>query len=200
MLTIYHVRGTRSVRPIWLCHELELDFRIETVDFAGGYQNSAEWREISPAGKVPALRDGELTMFESGAMIDYILECYGSGRFRPVPATPESAIYHQWCWFSEATLIRPLGLPRLMRSRSETGEKVAAFAVHKTKESLRALEAALTGKRYLLGGEFTAADIMMGYSLALLQHLKILGADYLALAEYLKRLQQRSAYQKAVSA
>ena len=72
------MRGTRSVRPIWLCHELELPVEIEPIDFAPAFRDSAQWRAISPAGKVPAMVDGDLTMFESGAMVDYILERYGN--------------------------------------------------------------------------------------------------------------------------
>ena len=72
MLRIYHVRGTRSVRPIWLCYELDLPIEVAPIDFSPAYRNSPEWRAISPAGKVPAMTDGGMTMFESGAMIDYI--------------------------------------------------------------------------------------------------------------------------------
>jgi glutathione S-transferase len=101
MLKIYHVRGTRSVRPIWLCHELELRCAIEPIDFSEAYRSTPAWRAISPAGKVPAMTDGDLTMFESGAIVDYILERYGNGRLRPSPGTKESAMHRQWCWFTQ---------------------------------------------------------------------------------------------------
>src|SRR5215472_11044451 len=104
MLRIYHVPGTRSVRPIWLCYELDLPVEVERIDFSQAFRNSPKWRAISPAGKVPALTDDGVTMFESGAMVDFILERYGEGRLRPEPGTAASALYHQWCWFSEATL------------------------------------------------------------------------------------------------
>ena len=74
MLTFYHVPGTRSVRPVWLCHELDLAVEIEPVDFSPAFRNSPEWRAISPAGKVPDMTDRDMTMFKSGAMGDYILE------------------------------------------------------------------------------------------------------------------------------
>lgn len=74
MLKFYHVPGTRSVRPVWLCHELDLAVEIEPVDFSPAFRNSPEWRAISPAGKVPDMTDGDMTMFKSGAMGDYILE------------------------------------------------------------------------------------------------------------------------------
>ena len=65
MLRIYHAPGTRSVRPIWLCYELGIEVEVVTVPFTPEYLSSDEWRLISPAGKVPILVDGDLTMFES---------------------------------------------------------------------------------------------------------------------------------------
>ena len=200
MLTIYHVPGTRSLRPIWLCYELGLPVEVATIDFSPAYRNSAEWRAISPGGKVPVLRDGDLTMFESGAMVEYILERYGNGRLRPAPGTAESALHHQWCWFAEATLIRPLGTNRFARSKGESGEQLVAEAIEKTRASLGVVEGALAGRDYLLGSAFGAADIMMGYSLELLASLKLLDERYPASLGYLNRLRARDAFQRAMSA
>jgi len=74
---------------------LELQFQIALIDFSPKYRDSLEWRAISPAGKVPAMTDGETTMFESGAMVNYILERYGNGRLHPQPGTAQSALHHQ---------------------------------------------------------------------------------------------------------
>ena len=200
MLTIYHVPGTRSLRPIWLCYELGLPVEVAAIDFSPAYRNSAEWRAISPGGKVPVLRDGDLTMFESGAMVEYILERYGNGRLRPAPGTAESALHHQWCWFAEATLIRPLGTNRFARSKGESGEQLVAEAIEKTRASLGVVEGALAGRDYLLGSAFGAADIMMGYSLELLASLKLLDERYPASLGYLNRLRARDAFQRAMSA
>ena len=95
MLTIYHAAGTRSMRVIWLCHELDLPLTIETVPFTAEFRASDEWRAKSPSGKVPAMEDDGLVMFESGAMVDYILDRYGEGRLRPLPGSHEDAIYRQ---------------------------------------------------------------------------------------------------------
>lgn len=200
MLTIYHVSGTRSVRPIWLCHELDLPVRIETIDFSSRFRSTAEWRAISPAGKVPILTDGDLTMFESGAMVDYILERYGQGRLRPPPGTEQSALHHQWCWFSEATLIRPLGLPRLLKDRTESAQSLVADAVDKTELGLEVVEQALSRSDYLLGPEFGAADIMMGFSLHLMAQVGVLDDRYPQAQTYLQRLQSREAFGRAISA
>ncbi len=198
MLQIYHAPGTRSLRPIWLCYELGLPVEVTTIDFAPAYRNSPEWRAISPGGKVPALRDGELIMFESGAMIDYILERYAGGKLRPAPGTVESALHHQWCWFAEATLIRPLGTNRFARHKGESGEQLVAEAVEKTRGSIAVVEEGLADRDYLLGDTFGAADIMMGYSLELLASLKLLDDRYPNALAYLERLRAREAFKRTL--
>lgn len=200
MLKIYHVKGTRSVRPIWLCHELDLPVEIETIDFSPAFRNSPAWRAISPAGKVPIMTDGDLTMFESGAMIDYILERYGEGRLRPAPGTAQSALHHQWCWFSEATLLRPLGLNRLMTHKAGDQDAMASDAEKKARECLHVVDQAVSDRDYLLGSEFDASDIMMGYSLALLDSLKVLDDQYPRARGYLDRLKARPAFMRTMSA
>ena len=197
MLKIFHVPGTRSVRPIWLCHELGLPVKVEQIDFSTEFRDSRQWREISPAGKVPALIDGDLVMFESGAMVDFILERYGEGRLRPPPGTAESALHHQWCWFAEATLIRPLGLYRVLRAKNEDIKSLVAEAEEKFRTSLAVVEDALEDKEYLLG-DFGAADIMMGYSVAMIQRL--LDQRYPRTTDYLARLKSRDAYQRVLAA
>ena len=199
MIKIYHVRGTRSVRPIWLCFELDLPVEIVPIDFSPTYRNTAEWRSISPAGKVPALTDGEMTMFESGAMIDYLLERYGDGRLRPAPGSTESALHHQWCWFSEATLLRPLGLNRILRSSSEEAPLLLEDTLQKTQDCLGVIEQALTGRDFLLGQQFYAADIMMGYALLLIANLDLLNEAHPTTRSYLDRLKARDAFARATN-
>lgn len=200
MLKIYHVRGTRSVRPIWLCYELDVPMEIKPIDFSPAFRNSPEWRAISPAGKVPAMTDGDMTMFESGAMVDYILERYGEGRLRPTPGTAESAIHHQWCWFSEATLSRPLGLRRLLKPDPERIPSVTADVEKKTRDCLAVVDQAVSDRDFLLGSEFGAADIMMGYSLQMVANLKVLDDQYPNAQAYLERLKSRDACTRAMNA
>ncbi len=200
MIRIYHVRGTRSVRPIWLCYELNLPVDVSPIDFSSTYRDSPEWRAISPAGKVPALTDGAMTMFESGAMVDHILERYGHGRLRPKPGTDESAIHHQWCWFSEATLSRPLGLYRMLREDGGDGPSLAAEAEQKARGCLEVVDRAVADRNFLMGAEFSAADIMMGYSLQLIAGARLLDERYPHARTYLARLKERDACVRAMAA
>ena len=183
------------MRPIWLCYELGLEINVQTIDFSPAFRNSAEWRAISPGGKVPALTDADVTMVESGAMVTYILERYGEGRLQPAVGTAERALYHQWCWYAEATLSRPLGLNRIMRTGPDEGRALVEDGRDKAEQSLVVVEEALCDRSFLVGGVFTAADIMMGYTLTAVRAMGLLD-DRPAATAYLNGLAARPAYQR----
>lgn len=200
MLTVYHVPRTRSVRILWLCEELGLEYRVVSVDFSARYRMSPEWLRMNPVGKVPVLTDDDLTLFESGAIVQYLLDRYGSGALQPPPGTPEHARYLQWSWFAEATFARPLGeIVNHRRVFAEAEQSRAAIEEMQARARLciGAVEQALEGRAYILGDEFTAADIMMGYSLMLTDWL-VPGDAPDNVARYKEALFSRPAYRKAV--
>lgn len=192
MIRIYHVPMTRSGRVIWLCEELGLEYEVEKISFDPAFRMSAEWMAKNPVGKVPVLEDGDLRMFESGAMVQYLLDRYGEGRLQPAPGTDEHALYLQWSWFAEATFARPLG--EIVNHRREfTPELPDVIAEMKRRVQLcvQAIDAAVSSRPYICG-EFTAADIMLGYPLMLTERLA--PADGCpAATDYWERLQARPA-------
>jgi len=200
VLTIYHVPMTRSVRVVWLCKELQLPHEVTPISFSPEYRNSTEWRRRNPVGKVPAMTDGYFTMFESGAMVQYLLDRYGDGRLQPERATQSHALYLQWSWFAEATFARPIGeLVNHRRVFGETGQIPAVVAEMKGRVQLclQAVEDALRGQRYLLGEGFTAADIMMGYSVMLAQRFVSMD-PYPNASQYWQLLSARPALQETL--
>lgn len=200
MIDIYHVAGTRSLRVIWLCEELALSYRAIAVDFSAEYRASAEWRLLNPVGKVPVLKDGDLTMFESGAMVQYLLDRYGEGRLQPQPGAPDHARYLQWCWFAESTFARPLG--EIVNHRRAFPDApipaVLAEMADRAALCLDAVAAATSGRDYLLGEEFTAADVMTGYSLLLADRL-VPERMPEGVQPYWQRLRARPAFQRALA-
>lgn len=172
MLTIYHVPLTRSLRIIWLCEALNLRYTVKAIDFSPAYRASAEWRRLNPVGKVPVLADGDLHMFESGAMVQYILTRYGEGRLQPPADSQAYAKFLQWCWFAEATHARPIGeivnhkraLPPAAQSAQVVDEMVQRAHL-----CVDALDAELAQHEFIVGDTFTAADIMVGYTLIIAQ-------------------------------
>ena len=171
MLKIYHAPMTRSCRVIWVCEELALPYEIEEISFDADFRMSPEWLAKNPVGKVPVMEDGDLVMFESGAMVQYILDHYGEGRLEPERGSNEYALYQQWSWFAEATFARPLG--EIVNHRRNFDPHLPG-AIEEMQGRARlcvsALNEELADKDFLVG-EFTSADIMMGYSLMLCERL-----------------------------
>ena len=135
MLRIHHVPATRGFRVIWLCEELEVPYEIVRVDFSRRYRASAEWRAMNPVGKVPVMTADDLTMFESGAMVQHVLDRHGRGRLEPARGTRDHALYLQWSWFSEATFTRPLG--EIVNHRREFGDRAIGKVVEEMKARAR---------------------------------------------------------------
>ena len=201
MLEIFHAPGTRGLRAIWACEEIGADYCVTPVDFSPQYRASPEWRRLNPVGKVPVMRDGDLTLFESGAMVQHILDRYGDGRLQPRPGTPEHAQYLQWGWFAESTFSRPLGeITNHRRAFDEPIEACMEEMRDRARLCVQALDDHLNGKIFLVGDEFTGADIMMGYSLR--SFCKHAPDDELPehLKGYFDRITSREAYGKALAA
>ena len=201
MLRIHHVPATRGFRVIWLCEELDVPYEIVRVDFSRRYRSSAEWRAMNPVGKVPVMTAGGLTMFESGAMVQHVLDRHGRGRLEPARGSREHALYLQWSWFAEATFTRPLG--EIVNHRREFGGRVIPEVIEEMKVRARlcadALDREMRGKDYLVG-DFTAADIMMGY--ALRSYLRLMPDETLPenAGAYWNRLTARDGYRAAIAA
>lgn len=201
MIRIFHAAGTRSIRVIWLCEELGLEYEVVEVDFSAEYRASPEWRRLNPVGKVPVLIDGDLTMFESGAMLQYLLDRYGDGRLQPEAGTPDHALYLQWCWFAESTFARALGeIVNHRRALPEAEQSNVAIAEMQERSRLcvQALDQVLADRPYLLGETFSAADIMTGYSLMLATRL-VPGEFPSNVAAYWQLLSERPGYVAATA-
>ena len=199
MITLYHVPFSRSLRVRWLLEELGLEYRLETRSFA--QLKSPEHLKLHPLGKVPALADGDVVLFESGAILQHVLERYGEGRLEPKPGTKERALFWQWFHYAEASVAPPLGWIVRHTVLLPEAERIPAVAAGARAQALAALapvERALAGQSWLLP-EFSAADVMMGYSVKLASLLRLLDGTTPNLAAYLARCEERPAYQRAAA-
>ena len=201
-LQIYHAPHTRGIRVIWLCEELGLDYEVQPIDFSPSYRASAEWRALNPVGKVPVLRDGETVMFESCAIMDYIIERYGEGRLKPAVSSTEFSQYLQWHWFAESTFARPLG-EIVNHGREFPDEARIPEVVNEMQDRavscMHAVSEHLETREYLTGDAFCAADISMGYTLHLVDLLLDVQWPPL-LHSYWLRLKARPGCAKALAA
>ena len=148
------------------------------------------------------MSDGDLVMFESGAMVQYLVDRYGNGKLQPEIGTADHALYLQWSWFAEATFSRPLG-EVVNHGREFPGDKQIPEVVEEMKNraslSLDAVADEVADKEYLVANSFSAADIMMGYTIMLADRL--LGKPLpKKILPYWERLSEREGYQIAQKA
>src|SRR6185295_13163175 len=157
-IRLYFAPRTRAVRVRWLLEELGLPYELERVEFN---LPQRVFSQNTPMGKLPVIEDGDVTICESGAILEYILERYGDGRLAPPIGSPLRGPFLQWVHFAEATAFPPIGVivwHTLYRGDAGEIPGVIASARDRARGGFAFVEQALAGKRYLLGDEFSAAD------------------------------------------
>ena len=199
MIVLYFAPRTRSIRVRWLLEELGLPYVLRRVTFKPPQEKV--FAQDTPLGRLPVIEDGEMTMCESGAIIEYVLERYGNGRLAPPIGSPLRGEFLQWMYFAEASAFPPLGVIVRHALYKGDADKVAGAisdARERARTALDFVERALDGKDYLLGGEFSAADVMMGFTLMAARALGVLDQAYPRLGQYLARLEARPAFTASV--
>lgn len=200
MIKLYHAPRTRSIRIAWLLEELGIPYQLERVTFVP--TASRFFAQATPTGKLPTLEDGDVLLCESGAILEYLLERHGNGRLAPAPGTRERAAFLQWIHFAESTAFPPLGILAWLTSYREDAAQHAALIADARERGAACLdfvEQGLGGNEYLVGSGFSAADVMMGFTLVAAKVLGVLGPRHPRLSAYLGRLEGRPAFQRALA-
>ena len=212
MVIVHHLNNSRSQRLLWLLEELGVLYDIKH------YQRDPktmlappELRQVHALGKSPVITDGEVTLAESGAIMEYVLEKYGRGRLVPKPASPEKLRYTFWMHFAEGSAMPPLvmklvlgrmakGVPFLIRpiARAIVGRVQEGFVQPNISRQLDYMEAELNRSTWFAGNEFTAADIQMSFPVEAATARAGLDASRPKLMEFLHRIQAREAYRAAL--
>jgi glutathione S-transferase len=214
MITVHHLNNSRSQRILWLLEELGLPYEIRK------YQRDPktmlappELKAVHPLGKSPVISDDGIVVAESGAIVEYLVERYGNGRFIPAAGTPEKLKYTFFLHFAEGSAMSPL-LMKLVFDRIENGpmpffaKPVARAIARKVKETLvnpniknqlDYLESELATRDWFAGNEMTAADIQMSFPLEAAASRAGLGAHYPRLTSFLQRIHARPAYARALA-
>ncbi|WP_422084957.1 glutathione S-transferase [Variovorax sp.] len=214
MLTVHHLNNSRSQRVLWLLEELELPYEI--VHYQRDAQTMlapASLRAVHPLGKSPVVTtDDGLTLAESGAIVETLIERFGSGRLAPAPGTPDAVRYRYWLHFAEGSAMSPL-LLKLVFDRIETtkmpffAKPIAKAIASKTKSAfinpnivshLNFMEAELGKSEWFAGDVFTGADIQMSFPVEAAQARGGLDAKRPKLMAYLERIHARPAYKRAL--
>jgi glutathione S-transferase len=211
MLTVHHLNNSRSQRVLWLLEELGVPYEIRH------YQRDAktmlappELRAVHPLGKSPVITDGDVTVAETGAIVEYIIEKYGDGRLIPGAGTPERRRYTYWLHFAEGSAMPPLvmtllfgEIPKRLPALIRPIGKMIGGTVQKTflgpmiDAQLDLEEAELAKSTYFAGPDLTAADIMMSFPVEAAASRAGLGSRT-RLTAWLHGIHARPAYQRAL--
>ncbi|MCR9092831.1 MAG: glutathione S-transferase family protein [bacterium] len=199
-LTIIHLENSRSDRLVWLLEELGVDYAIETHqrDPKTG-RAGADLGKLHPYAKAPMLRDGERMLIESGAIFEYVVGRYGDGGLRPDPADEDWPDYLQWMHFAEGSAMLPILLDHFQAAglAGPPGESMlAAMAKDGMAQLYAYMESVLAEREWFAGPRFTAADVMMGWVVEVVDNRGEIG-PYPAMQRYLERIKSRPAYQRA---
>ncbi|HTE49457.1 MAG TPA: glutathione S-transferase [Kofleriaceae bacterium] len=213
MITVHHLERSRSQRVLWLLEELGLEYELKV------YKRDpktllapAELRAVHPLGKSPVVVDGDRTIAESGAILEYLIERHGGGRFVPAAGSPERDRYSYWLHYAEGSLM-PILLMKLIAERIRTspapffvrpitrsvGQRLAStFVDPQVTRHLDFMESELAGRAWFAGAELTAADIQMSYPLEAASARGGLGTRA-NLSRFLDAVRARPAYQRALA-
>lgn len=201
MITVYGRPPTRSMRVIWMLEEMGLPYEIRVVDFAKRMED-ADFLDVSPAASFPAIRDGDVHLMESCAILEYLGAKHGPTPLAPTYGDASYPRYISYLHFGEASLSGPLNVvigTKFFAPEDQKSNWGATFAMDSFVRKSAALLEALRDSPYIAGKVFTAADISCGYALGLAQFLGF--ADRLdpVLRDYAGRLAARPAFQRAQS-
>ena len=202
MITIHHLGKSQSERIVWLCEELGIPYELKHhVRDPVTMLSPPALRALHPLGAAPVIEDGELVLAESGAIVDYIIGKYGSGRLALGPAHPDFAHYLYWFHFANANLQPNMGRNMMLRRLDLPADNPVALGMRERLERALALvESRLGEARYLAGDEFTAADIMIVFTLTTMRNFMPLDlAPYPNILAYLARIGERDAYRRAMA-
>lgn len=213
MITVHHLEHSRSQRVLWLLEELALPYQIQ--HYKRDPKTSLappELRRVHPLGKSPVISDGEHTVAESGAIIEYLVERHGHGRLRPPAGSDDRLRYTYWLHFAEGSAMTPLLLTLVFDkvksapmpffakpiARGIAGKVMSGFVTPNLKSQLDFMEAELQQRPWFAGDEFSAADVQMSFPLEAAAQRAGLDASRPRLMDFLKRIHARPAYQRAL--
>ena len=214
MIVVHHLNNSRSQRVLWLLEELGLEYDIKRYERDKKTMLAPpELRKIHPLGKSPVVTDDDLTLAESGAIVEYLVERYGGdGCLAPARELPAYLRYRYWLHYAEGSMMPPLLLKLVFDKIESTpmpffvkpiakaisGKAKSSFIMPQINTHLDYLEAELGKNAWFVGDEFTAADVQLSFPIEAAAARGGLDASRPKLVNYLQRIHARPAYQRAV--
>jgi glutathione S-transferase len=214
MIVVHHLNNSRSQRVLWLLEELGLPYEVKRYERdAKTMLAPPELRRVHPLGKSPVLADGNVTVAESGAIAEYLLDRYDAdGALRPAPGTPERLRFTYWLHFAEGSAMLPLLLTLIFNrvrsakmpffarpiARGIADNVLKSFVAPNVKAQLDYIEGELAARPWFAGERFSAADIQMSFPLEAAKARRLFDATRPRALAWLEKIHARPAYQHAL--
>lgn len=199
MLIVHHLGASQSERIVWLCEELGIPYELKTyARDPVTRMGPPEYKALHPLGTAPIITDGDVTLAETGAIMEYILAKYGDGGLTVKPDAPGYADYLFWHHFANGSVM-PAEMNAMISNRLLKDQPVGKALMARSDRAFAMTEARLGEVRYLAGENFTAADIVSVFGLTTMRAFtgRTLD-DFPNIRAYLARIGQRPAYQGAM--
>jgi glutathione S-transferase len=201
MLKLHFAPNSRAGRIVWLLEELQLPYEMNRMAFHPKDLKSDAHRARHPLGRVPVLEDGDVSIYESGAIIDYVLERHKNGGLKPAVNDVRFPDYLQWFHYCEGMVmpaVNTIVVQTVLLPEDRRDATVLAQAQRLLAKSLEPVNTALEGRDYLIG-DFSAADIMLGHACFMSNRLGCVADDMLHLKAYVAKVTARPAFQTAIT-
>ena len=201
MLNLHFAPNSRAGRIVWLLEELGLDYELNRMDFHPKDLKSDQHRARHPLGRVPVLDDGDVRIYESGAIVEYIVARHTDGALRPAVDSPLFPAYLQWFHYCEGMVMPPVNtivVQTILLPPERQNKEALGQAQRLLTKALAPVNEQLEGKDYLIG-DFSAADVMLGHACFMSRRLGCVADDMAHLHAYVERVEARPAFQKAMS-
>ena len=200
-MKLYFAPNSRAVRIAWLLEELGLEYELEKYTVGDRALRTPEYYKIHPMGRIPVLEDGETRIYESGAIVQYLLARHGNGKFVPEANDPSFAEYLQWLHYAEGSImgqVNILVVETILLPPEKRNDVNVNRALKLLRVALGNVDNRLQDREYLTGS-FSGADIMTGHACFGAMKAGAEIDDYGQLKAYIDRLLERPALKKARS-
>ena len=200
MIKLYLTPNTRAGRIAWILEELNMEYELEILPFTKEGLKSPEHRARHALGRVPVIEDGDISIFESGAIIQYILDRYDNKGLKPEIDSNEYPYYLQWFHYCEGMVMPPMNqivVQTVLLPEDRRDEKALNQATNLLSKALTPVNEFLENKDYLIG-DFSAADCMLGHSCFMANRFGTVNDEMQNIKRYISNIESRPAFQKAI--
>ena len=202
MLKLHFCSNSRAQRVLWLLEELDLQYQLNKIKFHPSELKSEEHRRRHPLGRVPVLEDNDVMIYESGAIIEYIIAKYDKIGLKPSVDDILFPIYLQWYHYCEGMVMPPMNsivVHTMILPPERRDPEVLRQAKNLLTKSILPIDELLKNNKYLIGEKISGVDFMLGHALFMADKLKCVNEDMGNIKKYLELVNSLKSFQKAVT-